>query len=95
MEFRERRVAIEIEWMYIPIGALCPRSPANSGRFGPSELGFILFLVPVGARSNPVATYRSSARSACLALMRLFCAFQLIPLRERQADGRGKERTAD
>lgn len=30
--------------------------------------------------------------SACLALMRLFCAIQLIPLRERQADERKKGR---
>lgn len=37
-------------------------------------------------RSKPVTAYRSRVRSTVL--MRLFCAFQLIPLRERQADVR-------
>lgn len=82
----ESQVPIEIEWMYIPIG-IRSQSTANSNAYS----RFILFLLLVGARARAcdLVTYRSSSVGPSPALMRLFCAFQLIPLRERQVGGEG------
>lgn len=47
-----RRVGIEIEWMYISVGDLCPRSTSNSDA-RPSAFGFILFLLPAATQPSP------------------------------------------
>lgn len=50
MEFRERR-EVAIEWMYISIGILRPRSTTKSdARPIYNVFGFILFLVPIDAQ---------------------------------------------
>lgn len=85
MEFRGRRA--EIEWMYTPIGTYVRDRRWITHALYVTYLVLFYFWSAL-THSNPVTTYRSRTWSICLVLMRLFCAFQLIPLRERQADVR-------
>lgn len=92
MEFRERDGSqLKLSGCTYLQETSDPRSTSNSETRALAHLVFILFLVP--AATLPASTPPPSRPhidraldSACLALMRLFCAIQLIPLRERQAD---------
>lgn len=94
MEFRETTDR-DWNWVRMPIHIYRRDLRSRSRRIASRALAYtwLYFIFGPGWRAaTPFATYRSTVRSACLALMRLFCAFQLIPLRERQADVRvGKE----
>lgn len=80
--------------MYISVGDLRPRSTSNSETRALAHLVlFYFWSLQQPFLPPPLSPHIDRALdSACLALMRLFCAIQLIPLRERQADGGGKGR---